>query len=110
MSPRSFYSKNQEKLEHCDCMLGKRLTQLEDTNDERHRHIGELWNETTRLDHEAHATDNDYECRNFSNDNVMDGRQKTFVEIDVMSDSSVESCRCREIMSDSSENSYGHSE
>ena len=86
------------------------LTQLEDTNDECHRHIGELWNETTRLDHEAHARNNDYEHSNFSNNDVMDGRQKTFNEIDVMSDSSVESYRCREIMSDASEDSYRHSE
>ena len=39
---------NQEKLEHCNHMLGKRLTQLEDVNDECHRYVGELWAEATR--------------------------------------------------------------
>ena len=66
---------NQEKLEHCNCVLGKRLTQLEDTNDECHRHVGELWNENTRLDHEVRRTDNDHEHRNFSNNDAIDGRQ-----------------------------------
>ena len=101
---------NQEKLEHCDHVLGKLLTQLEDINDECHRCIGELWTEATRLDHEVCATDDDYECSNFSNNNIMDGRQKIFNEIDIMSDSSVESYRCREIMSDSSEDSCRYSE
>ena len=39
---------NQEKLEHCNHMLGKQLTQLEDVNDECHRYVGELWAEATR--------------------------------------------------------------
>ena len=52
-----------------------------------------------------HAIDDDYEHSNFSENSIMNGRQKIFNEIDIMSDSSVESHRCREILSDASEDS-----
>ena len=42
--------KDQEKLEHCNHVLGKRLTQLKNINDECHQHIGKLQDEVARID------------------------------------------------------------
>jgi len=40
---------DQEKLEYYSKMLGKRISQLEEINNECHYYMGELWNEVTSL-------------------------------------------------------------
>ena len=43
-------SKDQKKLKHYNLMLGRRLTQLKNKNDECYRYIGELCNKEARND------------------------------------------------------------
>ena len=70
--------------------------QLEDINNECYWCIGQSHNKATRFN-KVHVTDTDHEYRNFKGNNVVDGKQKMFNAIDIVTDSSAESYTRRDI-------------
>ena len=81
------------KLEYCNLMLGKRVMALDKINDKCYWYIGELNQEVIRLENELHENNESLEWRPLRSDN-MDG----VAEIDIISDSSVESYRYNEYL------------
>ena len=89
--------KDQEKLEHYNYRLGKKVTQLEDITDKHIWHIRELRNEVTRHDNAQTANDS-HKRQNLINENTADRRQRMFKEIEIILELLIESYLDREIM------------
>ena len=70
---------------------------FEEINDEGYQYIGELTQEISRLEMKLSKNES-MKWRMLQSNKIMDGRQKMFDEVEIMSDSSVDSCRYREIL------------
>ena len=84
------------KLECCKLMLGKRLTSLENINDECYWYIRELQDKVTR-NNKVKLKDDKCKNQNVTSIEIKNRRNKMFHQIEKMLDLSEESIKDREI-------------